>query len=308
MKTKVVSREFFEGQVQKAMAKIPIGTIYIAGARKIKDYGGTYRVLLDIVQKKDMKAAGETSSSGNPRSIRVWTYMSIEGYEKIFTQIAVYHSGAELHKQVGELKDEEVLSMFVPFDEVSLPSGELVKPCIEVRQYSDVNSDTFPQSISKILSTEESSRTQKQKDDLKKLSMYNIEGDPLVDSFGHQVYELNEFTYGEEVNIIINKIPLSQYSNYILDMKNSLSASDQLEICKYLSKNQAFSWTSAIIERYSDKWDWDALSKNTSIPWTLQLINKYADKLSCSKLIWNTLKPYIDDELIEETFKEINKI
>lgn len=37
-------------------------------------------------------------------------------------------------------------------------------------------------------------------------------------------------------------------------------------------------WTEVLIEKYFDKWDWEALSGNTGLPWSYKFIEKYSDK------------------------------
>lgn len=307
MKTSIVSKETLEKKVQQALEIISVGTIFISGIQKIKVGEVTHQMIVEILQLKDLDVARDSSLSEYERCVRVSLRMTKEGYEITFPQVVNHISGEELYKRVGQLQDEMVLSIFTAFNEIRLKNEtlSLVKPTIAVRQYSDRRDSNFPPRIAAILDINEVDRTEKQCEELKATLMKSKDGERLVDVFGRQVYEITKFTY-EEDDIIISKMPLSQHSTYIFNMKSSLPNSDQLAICKYLSNSEDFLWSSEIIEKYSDKWDWGALSANISIPWTLQLINKYADKLSCSETIWKTLKPYLDDEFLEEVFMEIS--
>lgn len=221
--TKVVTRETLKTNVQKAMTKVPEGTMFVAGVRKIKDYAGTHQMMLEVVQLKDLKAAGrkesivsnlntgDTRFSASLRTIRVWLKMTIEGYEKTFPQLAEQISGEELHKQVGTLGEDDVLSIFTLFDKIALLDGSLVRPTIAVKQYSDRHATDFPSRIAKILDTVEKDRTPRQDEDLKGLTMRSKDQELLVDGFGNQVYELTELTYGEEDNRTVSKMPVSEY-------------------------------------------------------------------------------------------------
>lgn len=310
MKTTVVSREELKEAVNQALAlpTVKSGELFIAGVSKAKDHKGAHQMIMEIVQSNIL--ADNTVDSRherNTRASRVWVKITPEGFDYLFHSLTVRKgnelTGAELQEKTAGLKNKEILAVFTKIKSIMV-EGEEETPTISVKQYSAEAG--FPKKISDILNTEENERTEAQIADLKLMTMVTTdEQETLVDEFGNQVYEINTFTYGDDEDIYLKKMPLSEYYNYVFEMNNTLSDKKQSSICKSLSKNESFVWTSELIEKYDDKWDWGHLSKNNSIPWTLKLINKYADKLSCSESIWNTLKPYIDDELIEEVFKKI---
>lgn len=73
-----------------------------------------------------------------------------------------------------------------------------------------------------------------------------------------------------------------------------------------LDAHKTLPWSENLIESYEDKWDWDLFGGNEFVPWTIKLIHKYSDKIKCYKNIWEILKPFVDDEIVFELFKEIN--
>jgi hypothetical protein len=309
MNTKIVLREELEEAINEVF-ELPVvksGQVFIAGVTKGKDYNGKPRMILEIVQSKKQVANSEDSKFKSTKPVRVWFKATKEGFDYLFHSLTVRDknrlTGAELQEKTAKLQGKEILGVFTKIKTINV-EGEEEIPTISVKQYSAEAG--LPKKISDILNTEEDERTEAQIADLKLMTMVTIdEQETLVDEYGNQVYEINTFTYGDDEDIYLKKMPISEYYNYVFDMKNILSDKKQSSICKFLSKNESFIWTSELIEKYDDKWDWSYLSENNSVPWTLKLINKYADKLSCSESIWNTLKPYIDDELIEEVFKKI---
>ncbi len=226
-KTAVVSRESLKTSVQKAMTLVPTGTIFVAGVGKIKDYQGTHQMRLEIVQLKNLKVPDTKGNlldtldirnnkfTVNNRAIRVWLKKTIEGYEKMFPQLAEQISGLELHKQVGELKDDEVLSIFSPFNKIKLSDGSEQIPTISVRQYANSDISKLPYRIANILNTLPENRTTKQDEDLKRLSKMSKRGEKLVDEYGSQIYEINEFTYGDDENILIYSMPISEFNKRV---------------------------------------------------------------------------------------------
>lgn len=278
MTTIVVSREKLQDKISKAVEILPIGTCFVSGISKVKGLDGKHQMMINIVQSKNLKTnenkeyienritLGDISFKGNSRTVEVWMLLTIEGYEKTFPQLSSKISGKDLYGLVAKLKSEEVLLLLLPFNQMTRPSGKICIPTLEVKQYSNEDNPLFPQELAKILAKKEDERTTRQVEKLKSARMKTKEGELLVDQYGRQVYELIELTNGEDENVFVKKMLIDEYYEYVFDMKDILPASEQLEICKYLSKNESFLWTSELIERYSDKWDWDRLSKNDSIP------------------------------------------
>ena len=313
MKTAVVSREDLKEAVNQALAlpSVKSGDLFIAGVTKASDNDSSNQMILEIVQSKKQVTNIENSKfKPNIRALRVWYKITPEGFDHLFHSLTIKTkgtelTGAELQEKTATLKVNEILAIFTKIKSITI-DGEEEVPTISIKQYSAERG--LPKRIQAILDTEEDERTEGQIADLKSMSLVTIDGQEVpVDEYGNQVYEINEFTYGEDEDVFIKKMSIDKYYNYVFNMKGTHSNQFQSEICKPLSSNELILWTSELIEKYEDKWDWNELNKNASIPWTLKLINKYADKLSCSESIWKTLKPYIDDKLIEEVFKEINK-
>jgi hypothetical protein len=219
-------------------------------------------------------------------------------------------SGSELYEKTKNINNNEILTVFAKIKTIMV-DGEIEIPTISIKQYSIKNG--LHKNIKKILDIDEVNRTASQIEELNSMILVNKERDCMVDEYGNQVYQLREFTYSDKElkyndieGVYLKKIPISEYYDYVFNMSTTLSNQLQSDICKTISSNESMLWTSGLIEKYYDKWDWDELSKNKSIPWSLNLINKYASKLSCSESIWKKLKPYIDDELIEEVLNKIN--
>ena len=73
-----------------------------------------------------------------------------------------------------------------------------------------------------------------------------------------------------------------------------------------ISENEAIPWSTELIERYKDKWDWWDLSRNKKLPWSIEFIKKYRKQLRWSHLSYNpgvTRKK----EIINEFGMRINK-
>ena len=319
----VLSREELEESITEVLQsnKIKDGDLFIAGVTKAKAYNGLYKMCMEIVQARilpfhevnltttifqhDDRYEGEILSD-----VRVKVIFTVEGFDYLFYSLTNHSdvnrklTGAELDENTKNLKDNEILGVFARIRMISV-EGEIEIPKISIKQYSIKNG--LPEKIKKIIDIDEVNRTAMQFEELNSMTLVNKENESMVDEFRNQVYEINTFTYSDDEDVYLKKISISGYYDYILDVKNRLSDKKKSSICKTLSSNKSMLWTSELIEKYEDKWDWNELSKNASIPWTLKLINKYADKLSCSESIWNRLKPYIDEELIEDVFTEINK-
>lgn len=46
-----------------------------------------------------------------------------------------------------------------------------------------------------------------------------------------------------------------------------------------LSYNEGLPWSSDLIDRFLEYWDWEALSQNSSLPWSIEFIKKYEHRL-----------------------------
>jgi len=215
---KVVSRETLKERVKDAIAmpEIKSGTVFIAGVTKAKDHKGQHQMMLEVVQKKQLNAqskvnllsalnAGDDRFRANTRTLRVWLKITQAGFDAIFAGIGI--TGAEIQEKTANLTREETLMTFARVRTI-LVEGEEEIPTISVKQYSAENG--LPNRIQKILDIDESDRSEDQDAELKGLAM-RLNDEPLVDEFGNQVYELNELTYGDEENILIKKMPLSEY-------------------------------------------------------------------------------------------------
>ncbi len=65
-----------------------------------------------------------------------------------------------------------------------------------------------------------------------------------------------------------------------------------------LSANQTLPWSPALLARLTEHWDWSALSANPSLPWTPELIERFADRWDWAALSDNVALPW-SLELIE---------
>lgn len=327
MNTDVLSREEFEESITEVMQskKVKENEIFIAGVTKAKAYNETPKMCMEIIQARtlpihevnltttifqhDDRYEGEILSN-----VRVKVEFTVKGFDSLFSSLSTQSdlnkklTGAELYEKTKKLEDNEILGVFTRIKTITIEE-EIVAPTISIKQYSIKSG--LPKIITNILEIEEIDRTPSQVEELISMTLVNKEGEYIVDLYRNQVYQANEFTYYGNENYndagVVIKMPISKYYDYVFDMDSIHSKELQSDTCKTISSNEYMLWTPELIEKYADKWDWDELSNNKSIPWSLNFINKYADKLSCSESIWNRLKPYIDDELIEDVFTEINK-
>ncbi|NEX20290.1 hypothetical protein G3480_08175 [Thiorhodococcus mannitoliphagus] len=65
-----------------------------------------------------------------------------------------------------------------------------------------------------------------------------------------------------------------------------------------LSANQTLPWSTALLVRLTEHWDWSALSANPSLPWTPELIERFANRWDWDALSDNAALPW-SLELIE---------
>lgn len=216
---KVISRETLKEKVKEAIAhpEVKAGTVFIAGVTKARDYNGVHQMMLEFVQKKQLNQsakvnilsalnAGDDRFKANTRTLRVWLKITAKGFDNIFKEIGI--TGEEIQEKTKDLKKDQTLMTFARVRSINV-EGENEVPTISVKQYSAENG--LPNRIQKILDVEEEDRTEDQDAELKGLAMRTNDDEPLVDEFGNQVYELNELTYGDDENILIRKMPLSEY-------------------------------------------------------------------------------------------------
>jgi hypothetical protein len=227
MKTAVVSREELKDAVNEALAlpTVKSGDLFIAGVTKAKDHNGQHQMILEIVQSKKQVGRkvnllqvlnmGDSRFKPSTRALRVWYKITPEGFDHLFHALTVKTAGteltgAELQKKTATLKGKEILAIFTKIKSITV-DGEEEIPTISIKQYSSEGG--LPKRIQTILDIEEDERTESQIADLKSMSMVTTEDeDPLVDENGDQVYEINEFTYGEDEDILIPKMTLSTFN------------------------------------------------------------------------------------------------
>jgi hypothetical protein len=235
--TKVISRETLKEKVREAVAHpdVKAGTVFIAGVTKARDYNGTHQMMLEVVQKKQLNQAqkinllsalnaGDDRFRANSRTLRVWLKITPAGFNNIFASMGI--TGEDIQEKTKDLKKDQVLMTFARVRTINV-EGEEEIPTISVKQYSAEGG--LPNRIQKILDIEEEDRTEDQDADLKGLSMRTNDDEPLVDEFGNQVYELNELTYGEEENVLIRKMPLSEYKKIKKTVKKSVETKDEIK-------------------------------------------------------------------------------
>lgn len=235
---KVITREVLKDKVKEAVAlpNVKNGTVFIAGVTKVKDHNGVHQMMLEVVQKKQLNAtakvnilaalnAGDDRFRANARTLRVWLKITEKGFDDIFNSVNI--TGKELHEKTKDLQKGEVLMTFarIPFINVE---GEEQIPTIAVKQYSAENG--LPNSIQKVLDIAEEERSEDQDAFLKGLEMRTNDDEALVDEYGNQVYEMNSLTYGEEENILIRKMPISEYLKAQKDNKKRNPAPSSEEI------------------------------------------------------------------------------
>jgi hypothetical protein len=86
------------------------------------------------------------------------------------------------------------------------------------------------------------------------------------------------------------------YNQYLRKLWNELSATNSLY------------WTSELIKKYEDKWNWKILSQNQTIPWSKKIIYQFYDKWDWSKLAYNKSISFKDMDLLYEFRKEFGSM
>lgn len=69
------------------------------------------------------------------------------------------------------------------------------------------------------------------------------------------------------------------------------------EAWKELSGN--YPWSEALLERFKDKVDWDAVSGNRDVAWTVSMLEKFKKRINWSRLSGNCSKSMLIPEVIE---------
>lgn len=74
------------------------------------------------------------------------------------------------------------------------------------------------------------------------------------------------------------------------------------EMHLYDPKIESLPWYMTQIKDNNDRWKIETLSSKITLPWSVKLIHQFAEKLEASKSVFETLKPFIDDEMINIVF------
>jgi hypothetical protein len=236
MNTQILSREELKNNVNEVLIAttkvngavvnvVKEGDLFISGVTKVRDHKGSHQMMLEIIQLKNTRGGkpsmlaalnlGDDRFKANSRAYRVWLKITEKGFDSVFSSLAnhtdakVQLTGTELMEKTKSLTGKEILGVFSRIKTVSI-EGEEVRPTINVRQFSAELG--LPERIKKILEIPSDERSEQQDLDLESLSMQTTEGDPLVDHYGNQVYEMNEFSFGEDDNIIIAKMPSIEFN------------------------------------------------------------------------------------------------
>lgn len=226
MKTEVTSREELKKYVSEVLEneKIKDGDLFISGVTKAKEHNGIHQMILEIVQLKNTRGGkpnvltalnmGDDRFRANARPYRLWLKITEKGFDNVFKELKNHKdpdrqlTGAELQEKTKNLKGKEILAVFSRVKTITI-EGEEVRPTINVKQFSAELG--LPNKIQKILDIEPDSRTENQDLELESYAMQTAEGEPLVDRYGNQVYEVNELSFGEDDNLIISKMPLVEW-------------------------------------------------------------------------------------------------
>jgi hypothetical protein len=59
-----------------------------------------------------------------------------------------------------------------------------------------------------------------------------------------------------------------------------------------LSSNHGLPWSSDLISRYFEKWDWERLSSNKGITWTPQCLTQHSEQLNWANLSCSQRLPW----------------
>ncbi len=87
----------------------------------------------------------------------------------------------------------------------------------------------------------------------------------------------------------------------------ALLVNSDLGVVTFLS--QRFSLSLDLLERFADRWDWEALSKNKSLPWSLALLERFADRWSwlVITLSRSAPTPVLTEQDIDKIMSKIKK-
>ena len=221
----VAKKEVLKDLVAKTVKepKIAVGSLFLAGVSRAKDYKGKAQMMLEIVQKKNLRSgsnnrvnlmalanAGDDRFNSGIRAVRVWMKVTAEGFNNLFPEFSV--KGEEIEKLVQTLaKDETVMIFGEKIKAINIGEEKPVVPYIRVVQFSEGTNDGLPEKLLDILEKDESQVTEDEAAYVNGLRMQTSGGEAIVDDFGNQVYETTMLSYGEEDNIIIPKQLLSDF-------------------------------------------------------------------------------------------------
>ena len=67
-----------------------------------------------------------------------------------------------------------------------------------------------------------------------------------------------------------------------------------------------YPWSEALLERFKDKVDWEAVSSNSDVAWTVTMIEKFKNRINWYELSRTSIKSLLTPEVVElETIREM---
>jgi hypothetical protein len=220
----VAKKEVLKDLVAKTVKepKIAVGSLFLAGVSRAKDYKGRAQMMLEIVQKKNLRSGsskvnimalaniGDERFNSGVRAVRVWLKVTAEGFDTLFPEFSV--KGAAIEELVQKLaKDETVMIFGEKIKAINIGEETPAVPYVRVVQFSEGTNDGLPEKLTDILEKDENAVTEEEAAYVNGLRMQTAEGVAIVDDFGNQVYETTMLSYGEEDNIIISKQLLTDF-------------------------------------------------------------------------------------------------
>ena len=64
-----------------------------------------------------------------------------------------------------------------------------------------------------------------------------------------------------------------------------------------------YPWSEALLERFKDKVDWEAVSSNRDVAWTVTMIEKFKNRINWYELSRTSIKSLLTPEVVEQ-FKD----
>ena len=64
-----------------------------------------------------------------------------------------------------------------------------------------------------------------------------------------------------------------------------------------------YPWSEALLERFKDKVDWEAVSSNSDVAWTVTMIEKFKNRINWYELSRTSIKSLLTPEVVEQ-FKD----